>query len=166
MDRPEIAALSGFYHMHMNGDPIDKLAEIVGQIKHVHLPVPTLPGLIDNELTIDHPTYRRSLKSGGYDGRISVEDKGKGKLHGLRPTSPARSQISQTDVGIPLIGTVEDGNHKRVPSRRTKISTSLIEGATRWSTTLVDRIVSAPFEHAAIEAVADARPYALRKCAS
>jgi len=77
VDRPEVAALADLYHMHMNDDPIENLAPVANRLKHVHLPVPTLPGVIDSDLTFDHSGYLAALKAGGYDDRISVEDNGR-----------------------------------------------------------------------------------------
>ena len=75
--RPEVGALADLYHMQMNDDPISELSTVAGELKHVHLPVPNLPGLIEHELSFDHPSYLSALKAGGYTGRISVEDNGK-----------------------------------------------------------------------------------------
>lgn len=75
--RPEVGALADLYHMQMNGDPIPDLSRKAAALKHVHLPVPNIPGLIEHDLTFDHPAYLSALKQGGYTGRISVEDNGK-----------------------------------------------------------------------------------------
>jgi D-psicose/D-tagatose/L-ribulose 3-epimerase len=77
VNRPEVGALADLYHMQMNNDPISELSEVAGELKHVHLPVPNLPGLIEHDQTFDHLGYLSALKAGGYTGRISVEDNGK-----------------------------------------------------------------------------------------
>jgi sugar phosphate isomerase/epimerase len=77
VDRPEVGALADLYHMQMNDDPISELGKVAGELKHVHLPVPNLPGLIEHEQLFDHSGYLSALKAGGYTGRISVEDNGK-----------------------------------------------------------------------------------------
>ena len=75
--RPEIAILADLYHMQMNDDPIHALGDAVDLLKHVHLPVPNIPGLIEHEMDFDHRAYLAALKGAGYSGRISVEDNGK-----------------------------------------------------------------------------------------
>ena len=94
--KPEIAALADLYHMHMNNDPIEKLAAVASQLRHVHLPVPTLPGVIDSDLTFDHPGYLRALKDGDYDGRISVEDNGKRFTDFDREARPVLEYLKKT----------------------------------------------------------------------
>jgi sugar phosphate isomerase/epimerase len=75
--RPEISTLADLYHMQMNDDAISSLSALAGDLKHVHLPVPNLPGLIKHERDFDHRSYLSTLKGAGYSGRISVEDNGK-----------------------------------------------------------------------------------------
>ena len=75
--RDEISFLADLYHMHMNNDPVEGLKDIAGEISHVHLPVPNIPGQIDHEPEFDHAGYLRALKHGGYEGQISIEDNGK-----------------------------------------------------------------------------------------
>ena len=94
--KPEIAALADLYHMHMNDDPIETLAAVAAQLRHVHLPVPTLPGVIDKGLAFDHPRYLHALKDGGYDGRISVEDNGKRFTDFDREAKPVLEYLKKT----------------------------------------------------------------------
>ena len=93
--RPEVAVLADLYHMHMNGDPIPDLAGTVDRLEHVHLPVPGIPGLIEEEMGFDHFTYLSTLKNAGYSGRISVEDNGK-RFHDFeREAGPGLEMLKQ-----------------------------------------------------------------------
>ncbi len=75
-ERQEIGTLADLYHMHTNGDPLTELAGVRADLKHVHLPVPNIDGLIQHDTDFDHHGYLTALKKFDYTGRISVEDNG------------------------------------------------------------------------------------------
>lgn len=75
--RPEIRILTDLPHAHANGDPFDKLADVADLLSHVHVPVPDVPDCAIEGSEVSHAALFKSLRSIGYDDRISIEDHGK-----------------------------------------------------------------------------------------
>lgn len=72
-----VAALADWWHMVHEDEPLTNLAEARDQLRHVHVPVPPLPGSPAQVTDPGLPTFLHELLALNYRGRISVEDNGR-----------------------------------------------------------------------------------------
>lgn len=71
-----VAALADWWHMVHEDEPLSNLAEARDQLRHVHVPVPPLPGSPAQSTDAELPDFLRALLALDYQGRVSVEDNG------------------------------------------------------------------------------------------
>ncbi len=74
---PRVWTLADWFHVYNNDEPLPTLAEAAARLRHVHVPVPPLPGAPAHPTDAGFDDFLRQLLAVGYDGRISVEDNGK-----------------------------------------------------------------------------------------
>jgi sugar phosphate isomerase/epimerase len=74
---PNLALLADLYHMEVDGEPWANIIENAPLLKHIHVPVPSIPVLTTKGRTFNHTLFLQTLKKTGYDGRISIEDNDK-----------------------------------------------------------------------------------------
>lgn len=72
-----VAALADWWHMAHEREPLTNLAESRDQLRHVHVPVPPLPGSPPQSTDAGFPGFLRALTAVNYTGRVSIEDNGK-----------------------------------------------------------------------------------------
>jgi len=76
IDRPQIRVLTDLSHAHASDDPLGALADVADLLSHVHVPVPDTPECAIDGSEVSHLELFRTLRSIGYDRRISIEDHG------------------------------------------------------------------------------------------
>ncbi len=74
---PRVAALADWWHMVHEREPLSNLPEARDRLRHVHVPVPPLPGSPPQSTDAGLPEFLRVLTAMDYTGRISIEDNGK-----------------------------------------------------------------------------------------
>ena len=72
-----VAALADWWHMAHEREPLTNLAESRDRLRHVHVPVPPLPGSPPQSTDAGLPDFLRALTAVNYSGRVSIEDNGK-----------------------------------------------------------------------------------------
>ena len=72
-----VAALADWWHMAREHEPLTNLAESRDRLRHVHVPVPPLPGSPSQSTDAGLPEFLRTLTAVNYSGRVSIEDHGK-----------------------------------------------------------------------------------------
>ena len=72
-----VAALADWWHMAHEREPLTNLAESRDRLRHVHVPVPPLPGSPPQSTDAGFPDFLRALTAVNYTARVSIEDNGK-----------------------------------------------------------------------------------------
>ena len=68
--------LADWFHVFHNDEPLSNLDESKARLRHVHVPVPPLPGKAEQPTDSGFDAFLESLRATGYDLRLSVEDNG------------------------------------------------------------------------------------------
>ena len=97
---PRVWTLADWFHVFHNDEPLETVAEVAPRLRHIHVPVPPIPGAPEQPTDPGFDNFLDALLATGYDLRMSVEDNGKRFTDFATQAGPALDYLRARVPGV------------------------------------------------------------------